>query len=672
MKSYTLEKNESQRFISLRRLTYRLGRNWHMLAIVISITLAGAYVLSWLLPPLYRATATIQVQSARADEPDEDEGMFLALQGQTAASLVTINTNMAAVRDRLGLDVDADTLAKQVDVAWDADDERIKIAVEHSDPDQAAAIANTVADLLLEQNAARNGDALVLEQIRVAVPPRSSRRPWLLFNLIGAGTIGLLAGGAVVLAREASDNTIRTPYDIVPRTGLRLLGIITPIDDTLSLPVVIADPHSPAASAFRSLHSAIKEIRKDGPINTLMVTSPAPQEGKSTVATNLAAVMALAGQQVLLVDADLRLPTLHEKLSISNEAGVSDLYKQPLGHLPQLVKPTQTPGLDVLTAGPIQPDPSRLLDSERILQILYCAQRQYEVVVVDTPPILAVADALILARHVDGVLFVVRAGKTDQQAGKQALAQLRQLDVELTGVVLNDLKLREARLWHSLHSEFVAPPASSLPTWRDRQRQNNTPPPTHEVVRKARQDAYLEALNRTDSQLEQTRIVVEMKEAHLLRGINLWAADLSGIRLPYADLRGMNLGMANLQGASLTGVDLREAGLGVANLQMADLRAATLSDAALSYIDLQNADLSEADLTCANLAHANLKGANLRYANLSGAVLDAAELDERTCLPDGKYWTPGADLARFTNPKHLDFWHISQVSNLPPSDFTPD
>jgi capsular exopolysaccharide synthesis family protein len=671
MKAYTLEYTESPKLISLRRLTYLLGRNWHMLAVVISITLVGAYVLGRLLPPLYRATTTIQVLSAGAEEPDEDEGMFLALQGQTAASLVTIRTNMAVVRDRLGLNTDVATLTKQVDVAWNAESEQIEIAVEYNDPNQAAAIANMVADMLLEQNAARNGDAFVLTQIGAAAPPQASRRPWLLYNLIGAGTIGLLAGGAVVLAKETTDNTIRTPYDIVPRTGLRLLGIITPIDSALSSPVVVAAPHSPAASAFRSLYSAIKEIGEDRPINTLMVTSPTPQEGKSTVATNLAAVMALAGQRVLLIDADLRLPTLHKKLSISNEAGVSNLYNRPLGHLSQLVKPTPMPGLDVLTAGPIQPNPARLLDSERILQILYCAQRQYEVVVVDSPPILAVADALILARHVDGVLFVVRAGKTTQQAGKQALAQIRQLDAELIGVVLNDLKLKEARLWHSLHGEFVAPPASSLPSWRDRQRQSSKPP-SYEVVRRARQAAYLEALNRTDSEFEQRRIIVEMKEAHLLRGMNLWAADLSGIRLPYADLRETNLGMANLQGASLAGVDLRNASLGVANLQMADLRSASLSDASLGYIDLQDADLSEADLTCANLAHANLKGTNLRYANLSGAVLDNAELDRHTCLPDGMYWASDVDMARFTNPKHPDFWHIGQVAELSPPDFTPD
>ena len=97
-----------------------------------------------------------------------------------------------------------------------------------------------------------------------------------------------------------------------------------------------------------------------------------------------------------------------------------------------------------------------------------------------------------------------------------------------------------------------------------------------------------------------------------------------------------------------------------------------LSDASLGYIDLQDADLSEADLTCANLAHANLKGTNLRYADLSGAVLDNAEMDRHTCLPDGTYWASDVDMARFTNPKHPDFWHIGQVAELSPSYLAPD
>jgi succinoglycan biosynthesis transport protein ExoP len=663
MKAYTLDHTERQKPISLRRLAYLLGHSWHMLAVVIVVALVGAYLLGRLLPPVYRASATVQVLSRGESAPGVDAQSLATLQGQTAASLATIPSNLAAVRERLGLETEVSMLEKQVDAAWNPNAGQIEIAVEYSDPAQAAAIANAVADLIVEQGTARERGSSVLVQTRTALPADSPRRPWLLFNVIGAGTAGLLAGGAVVLARETADTTIRSPYDIVPRTGLRLLGLITPISGDLSVPVVVAQPHSFAASAFRSLYSSIKEIGKDRPINTLMVTSPAPEEGKSTIATNLATVMAQAGRRVLLIDADLRRPTLHEKLLVGNLAGVSDLYNRPLGHLQQLVQPTLTPGLDVLTAGPVQPEPARLLDSERILQILHYAQRLYEMIVVDTPPILAVADALILSRHVDGVLFIVRARKTNQQEGKQALDQLRHLDAELTGVVLNDLKLGDVRLWYGLHGEFVAPPASSLPTWRDRQRQNNSPP-SYEVVRNARQTAYLEALNRTDSQLEQMHIVAEMKDAHLLRGINLWAADLSGIRLPYADLRETNLGMANLQGASLTGVDLRGASMGVANLQVADLRAASLSGAALGYVNLQNADLTEADLSGANMTHANLKGVSLRYADLGGAVLSGAELDERTCLPDGSYWTPGADLRRFTSQQHPDFWHVSQVHSI--------
>jgi succinoglycan biosynthesis transport protein ExoP len=660
MKAYTLDYTERQKPISLRRLAYLLGRSWHMLAVVIAIALTGAYLLGRLLPPVYRASATVRVLPGGEDAPGVEAQPLIARQGQTAASLATVPTNLAVVQERLDLETEVSLLAKQVDATWNPGSGQIEIAVEYSDPVQAAAIANAVADLILEQEAARGRDTPVLVQTRVAFPADSPRRPWLLFNVIGAGTAGLLAGGAVVLARETSDTTIRSPYDIVPRTGLRLLGLITPISGDLSVPVVIGQPQSFAASAFRSLYSSIQEGGKGRPVDTLMITSPAPEEGKSTVAANLATVAALAGRRVLLVDADLRRPTLHEKLAVGNLAGVSDLHDRPLGHLPQLVQPTLTPGLDVLAAGPIQPNPARLLDSERTLQILYYARRHYELVVVDTPPILAAADALILARHVDGVLFVVRARKTNQQESELALDQLRQLDAELAGVVLNDLKLGDARLWYGLHGEFVAPPASSLPTWRDRQRQSNTPP-SYEVVRNARQAAYLEALNRADSQLEQMRILAEMKDAHLLRGMSLWAADLSGARLPYADLRETNLGMANLQGASLTGVDLRGASLGVANLQVADLRAASLSRATLGYANLQNADLTEADLTGANLTHANLKGVSLCYADLAGAVLSGAELDERTCLPDGSHWTPDADLRRFTSQEHPDFWDISQV-----------
>jgi len=173
------------------------------------------------------------------------------------------------------------------------------------------------------------------------------------------------------------------------------------------------------------------------------VTSSSPTDGKSVTAANLAIAMAQAGQAVVLVDSDLRRPTLHKLLQLSNEAGVTNgLLADSDSGVDGYLLPTGVENLQLLASGPLPPNPSELLGSQRMSQLMEHLEQQADVLVFDSPPILAVTDAAVLSRQVDGVLVVVEAGKTREGEARRAMEELAKVDAPVLGVVLNKVPMR--------------------------------------------------------------------------------------------------------------------------------------------------------------------------------------------------------------------------------------
>lgn len=201
------------------------------------------------------------------------------------------------------------------------------------------------------------------------------------------------------------------------------------------------NPKSPITEQYRLIRNSIHFSSVDKEIKSLVVTSAEPSEGKSTTAANLAVVLAQKGKKVMLVDTDLRKPTVHYTFSVSNMDGLTSVLTKDIT-LEQAVSKTQISCLEILTSGPIPPNPSELLDSKAMEKVIEDLKAQYEYVIFDTPPILAVTDSQIIASKCDGVVLVVASGKTHKDRALKAKELLEKAGSQMLGVVVNGVEER--------------------------------------------------------------------------------------------------------------------------------------------------------------------------------------------------------------------------------------
>jgi len=207
-----------------------------------------------------------------------------------------------------------------------------------------------------------------------------------------------------------------------------------------NLLVAHSQPQSAAAEAYRTLRLNIQFASPDRPLHTLLATSTSPDEGKSTTLANLAITLAQAGHRTILVDADLRRPSLHKLFGLGNESGLTSLVLATTSDANSAVQRTMQDNLALLTSGPLPPNPSELLSSNRMGEIIAMLAASAEYVLFDTPPILAVSDAAVLAPRVDGCLLVINAGQTRRDPARRAKATLEKVGANIVGVVLNNAK----------------------------------------------------------------------------------------------------------------------------------------------------------------------------------------------------------------------------------------
>lgn len=336
----------------------------------------------------------------------------------------------------------------------EAEEVDLLAAVEH--------LSTVAGQLRSEYQQARIDEAVQAGQVEIVdpalagIPVAAGRIRTVLFGLM----LGLMLGGGAAVVLENANTTVRRKDEVsrilripelaviprfVPedRSRVRLLparfsknGKHGPSGSAGEL-VAAKEPHSQAAEAYRTLRTNLIFSQSLHALRTIVVTSSAPSEGKSTTAGNLAATFAQQGKRVLLVDCDLRKARLHKMFGVPREPGFTHLLLglKPLG---EVVRTTSIDGLFFLAAGTLPPNPAELVGGEQMQATLQALGQEFDLVILDTPPLLAASDAALLGRLVDGVLLVVRAGQTERDAAKQAVRQLAAGRARILGAVLND------------------------------------------------------------------------------------------------------------------------------------------------------------------------------------------------------------------------------------------
>ncbi|SDI94453.1 CpsD/CapB family tyrosine-protein kinase [Alteribacillus bidgolensis] len=219
--------------------------------------------------------------------------------------------------------------------------------------------------------------------------------------------------------------------------------------DTLKKRAVITheNPKSPIAEQYRTLRTNLQFASVDKELESLLITSPGPFEGKSLTAANVAAVFAQQGKKVLLVDADLRKPTIHYTFQVANTTGLSSYLVNDLS-LTNVVQNSGIDNLYLLSSGPVPPNPSELLSSKQMKKMMTEANQHFDLIIFDTPPVLAVTDTQILSNDVDGVLLVIRSKQTESEAAKKARDLLKQSHANILGAVLNDQSTKDSNYYY--------------------------------------------------------------------------------------------------------------------------------------------------------------------------------------------------------------------------------
>src|SRR6185295_4787667 len=281
-----------------------------------------------------------------------------------------------------------------------------------------------------------------------ALPPGGPYKPNLSFNLNIAAVIGVLLGIALAFFLEYLDDTLRHPEDMERLTQLPVLGVIPLVkprkgqENPLLAMMSHHDARSGFAEAYRSVRTALQFSTRQGAPRQLMVTSTSAGEGKTTTALSIAINFAQTGKLTLLIDSDLRNPTLHKYLGIDNSRGLSNYLSSEMPAL-GVVRLTPVPNLYVIPAGPLPPNPVELLSGPKLQQLLRELGERFPFVMLDAPPVLGIADALVLGNQVGSVLFVTAAAGTRKAHAKAALKRLRQAGVLPLGAVMTKLDLRD-------------------------------------------------------------------------------------------------------------------------------------------------------------------------------------------------------------------------------------
>ncbi|WP_181809151.1 polysaccharide biosynthesis tyrosine autokinase, partial [Streptomyces shenzhenensis] len=438
--------------MDLHRFLKALAGRWPTVVVCLVLAVGAALAVTALSTAVYEARTQLFVATRAGEGTAElNQGQsFSQARVQSYAEIVTSRQVTVPVVAELGLRTTPEELASRITARAPLNTVLIDITVRDTAPARAARVANAVAERFIEvverletpkrvplSHSSPAGEGTSPVSLRVtqeAVTPAGPVSPRPLLNLAAGVLSGLLLGAGVVALRETLDSTVKTVEALGEFTGLPGLGSI-PYDRNAPRQPVITGGHSRRAEAFRKLRTNLQFSQVDDPPRIIVVTSSVPGEGKTNTAVNLALSLAEAGVSVCLVDADLRRPCVAQAFGLVRDAGLTTVL---IGRARVAdVMQQAADGLAVLASGAVPPNPTELLASARMERVLKELAELHEVVIVDTAPLLPVADTLGLASLAQGTLLVVRAARTRRDQVRTAMESLERVGVRVLGTVFS-------------------------------------------------------------------------------------------------------------------------------------------------------------------------------------------------------------------------------------------
>lgn len=433
----------------------RLLRKWWWLFFASAAIGGGlAYGVSLRLTPTYQATTTLLVVQRQAEGVVQLNDIQTSERlANTFSRLVTIRPVMEQAISDAHLAFTPEDLEKRISVRNPTSTQLLEVSASAGDPALAATMANTVAAAFISSNQAnlsnRPGLVSVVER---ADPPLEPVAPRKSVNA-ALGAIVLLAitiGGVMLI--EYLDDTVKSPEQATEISGLPTLGRIEQFERSRTPREQLQAAHRPrstVAEAYRAARTNLSyaiDLGRDRRL--VLVTSPGPGEGKTTTVANLAVVFGLAGHRVCVVDTDLRRPTLHRLFGLDNQEGLTNLLLAREPELDRAIQRTVYTNVSAVTSGPLPPNPSELLGSARMQEILERLKARFDVVLLDSPPALVVTDASVLATLADGLLIVTRANHTRTQQLRATVEELAQSGRPIAGIIINRVASRDAYYYY--------------------------------------------------------------------------------------------------------------------------------------------------------------------------------------------------------------------------------
>lgn len=451
-----------------------LRKRWVSIVVITALAVAGAVAASLLMTPMYRATTQVFVSVQGSSSTTEllQGSSFTRQQVTSYTQLATSPLVLGPVIDEMGLDTRADELGQRVTAESPLNTSLINLSASDENPAIAAALADAIADEFrevisdIETPASGGPSAVKISVVRDAAAPTSPTSPNTKLNLALGLLVGLALGVGFAILREVLDTRVRGEADVAKVTSTSVIGTIGYDEDAPQHPLIVqSSPHSHRAEAFRRLRTNLQFLDIADRPQSIVVTSSLPGEGKSTTTINTAISLADAGSRVALIDADLRRPSVARYMGLEGGVGLTTVLIGKAA-VEDVIQPWGNGYLHVLPSGQIPPNPSELLGSQAMANLLDKLTRTYDIVLVDTAPLLPVTDAAILSKLTGGAVLVVGANKLHRNQLAESIGALETVGARILGVVVNQQVRKQGDAYtyydyasHTSTGEPVTPPS---------------------------------------------------------------------------------------------------------------------------------------------------------------------------------------------------------------------